>query len=631
MKKAPEVETVDFETFGIEQRPDYPPVPVGVSIKGPKDKKAHYYAWGHPSGNNCTKAEAVKALRAVWQSPNPKLFFNAKFDMDVAETHMGMKPLKAGQFHDAMFVMFLHDPHALNLGLKPMAEKYLDIPPEERDAVTEWLKANTATHGIKLAKGEKWGKYIAYAPGDIVGKYANGDVIRTEKLFKALYPVIVEAGMEDAYNRECKLLPIFLESERIGLRIDVPALKKDIIMYRAAMDTVEAWLRKRLKAPELNLDADNDVGRCLDEQEIVTEWVLTKTGKRSVSKNNMTIDLFHDKKVFYALGYRNRLKTCLSMFMEPWLAEAERTGGHIHPNWNQVRQPKGGNDTKGTRTGRPSCDNPNLLNLSKSFYDRGDNYEHPKFLKSLPELPLVRKYTLPDKGCEWLHRDYNQQELRILAHFEDGSILDAYKANPTLDIHTFVQDEITRLRGTKPDRVTVKTLNFGKIYGQGLGSLAEKLNTDVKSVKSIRDAQNKALPGLAQLETRIKEHGKAGNPIITWGGRVYYAEEPEYVEKFGRVMEFYYKLINYLVQGSAADVTKEAIIRFYYHKKRKATWRFLVTVYDEINICAPKAERKAAMALLKECMEGIELDVPMLSDGKYGQSWGDLTKYKEAA
>lgn len=633
--KAPAVITVDFESEKIQQRPLYPPVPVGVSIKLPEDKKPKYYAWGHPTNNNCTKAQAVAALKAAWKRPEPKLFHHAKFDMDVAETHMGCRELKWNEFHDTMFLLFLHDPHAKSLGLKPAAEKWLKMPPEERDIAVEWLKAHS---GIKLQKGEKWGAYICKAPGDLVGKYADGDVIRTEKLYKFLYPLIIKEGMGGAYDRERKLQAVFLESERQGLRINVPALRRDIAMYRQAMLTVEAWICKRLGyrgakngSIDLNLDANAEVAEALDQANIVTEWECTpKSGKRSVSKKNMTFDKFNDKKVFYALGYRNRLKTCMSMFMEPWLLEAEKTGGFIHPNWNQVRQPKGDKETKGTRTGRPSCNSPNLLNLSKSFYDRGDNYEHPKFIKTLPELPLVRQYTLPDKGCVWLHRDYNQQELRILAHFEDGSILQAYRENPNLDIHTFVQDEITRLRGLKPDRVTVKTLNFGKIYGQGLGSLAEKLNTDVNSVKSIRDAQNKALPGLAELEKEIKESGKSGNPIITWGGRVYYAEEPEYVEKFGRVMEFYYKLINYLVQGSAADITKEAIIRFYYHKNRKPTWRFLVTVYDEINISAPKTELKQAMALLKECMEGIELDVPMLSDGKVGVSWGNLTKCKEA-
>jgi DNA polymerase I-like protein with 3'-5' exonuclease and polymerase domains len=626
--KAAPVVTIDFETKKIEQRPAYPPQPVGVSIKLPEDRNPKYYAWGHPTKNNCTRAEAQKILHKAWDRPENKLFHHAKFDMDVAETHMGCRALDWDQFDDTMFLLFLHDPHAMSLGLKPAAATWLNMPPEEKDIVVEWLKKNS---GIKLQKGEKWGAYISEAPGDIVGRYANGDVVRTERLYKFLYPIIDSQGMVQAYDRERKLQAIFLESERVGLRIAMGKLSEDIKIYRNAMATVEKWLRKRLGDSELNLDADADVAERLDTQGIVTDWVLTKTGRKSVSKKNMTKELFHDEKVFYALGYRNRLKTCLSMFMEPWLLEAETTGGHIHPNWNQVRQPKGDNDTKGTRTGRPSCDNPNLLNLSKSFYDRGDNYEHPKFLKTLPELPLVRRYALPDKGCVWLHRDYNQQELRILAHFEDGSILKAYNDNPELDIHTFVQDEITRLRGTKPDRVTVKTLNFGKIYGQGLGSLAEKLNTDVNSVKTIRDAQNKALPGLKVLEDAIKANAKNGNPIVTWGGRIYYAEEPEYVEKFNRIMSFEYKLLNYLVQGSAADITKEAIIRFYYHHKRDEAWRFLVTVYDEINICVPKADTKEAMKLLKECMESVELDVPMLSDGKSGISWGDLTKYKEGA
>jgi DNA polymerase-1 len=233
---------------------------------------------------------------------------------------------------------------------------------------------------------------------------------------------------------------------------------------------------------------------------------------------------------------------------------------------------------------------------------------------------------MPDPGCVWVHRDYNQQELRILAHFEDGAILDAYRDDPELDVHTFVQSEVKRLLGRNLDRVSVKTMNFGKLYGQGLGALAEKLNTSVDEVKSIRDAQNKALPGLKVLEDAIKDNAKAGQPILTWGGRVYYCEPPMYVDKFRRTMTFEYKLLNYLIQGSAADATKEAIIRY---NKKKKHGRFVVTVYDEINICVPKQHLKTENAILKECMESIEFDVLLKSDAKIGPSWGELTKYKD--
>lgn len=620
--KAEQVVGVDFETESIQDRPAYPPVPVGVSVKYPGERKSRYLAWGHPTKNNTSKAEAIQALRAVWRSEFPLVFHNAKFDLDVAQTHMGMPPLSWVRVHDTMFLMFLDDPHALSLGLKPAAHKLLNMPPEERDTVRQWLIDN----GVVKQNDNRWGAHISKAPGDIVGKYANGDVMRTVKLFQHLMPKVAAAGMGAAYDRERRLLPIFMESERAGLRVDMAALERDIALYHKAMNSVEAWLRKRFNVADINLDSDAAVGNMLDHHGIVDDWTLTKTGKRSVSKKNLTIDKFKDKRVFYALGYRNRLTTCLSMFMEPWLAKGEATGGFINPNWNQVRQSRSDDSNKGTRTGRPSCDNPNLLNVSKSFYDRGDFYEHPKFIQRLPELPLVRRYALPDKGDQWLHRDYNQQELRILAHFEDGAILSAYNANADLDVHSFVKDEIKRLMGRDIDRTSVKTMNFGKLYGQGLGAMAEKLGVSVDEVRNIRNSQDKALPGLKEMETSIKDLSRAGEPIVTWGGRQYYVEPPHYVEKFHREMTFEYKLLNYLIQGSAADATKEAIIRYSEAKKDS---RFLVTVYDEINISAPKGAAKKEMKILKECMEGLEFDVFMKSDGKVGPNWGSLEKYKE--
>ena len=89
---------------------------------------------------------------------------------------------------------------------------------------------------------------------------------------------------------------------------------------------------------------------------------------------------------------------------------------------------------------------------------------------------------------------------------------------------------------------------------------------------------------------------------------------------------FEYKLLNYLIQGSAADCTKEAIIR--YDAVRQES-RFLVTVHDEINISAPAKAIKKEMALLREAMQSVEFDVPMLSDGKTGPRWSSLTKFEE--
>lgn len=129
--------TIDFETEAIQRRPDYPPKPVGFSIMAPGDRRSRYYAWGHPAGNNCTMQAARAVLLDAWKSNHELLFHNAKFDVDVAQTHLGMPALMWERCHDTLYLLFLYDPHATSLSLKPAAERLLGMPPEERDAVAD--------------------------------------------------------------------------------------------------------------------------------------------------------------------------------------------------------------------------------------------------------------------------------------------------------------------------------------------------------------------------------------------------------------------------------------------------------------------------------------------------------------
>jgi DNA polymerase I-like protein with 3'-5' exonuclease and polymerase domains len=622
--------TIDFETEGIERRPAYPPVPVGFSIKGQGDKKSRYYAWGHPTANNCTKAQARQVLLGAWRSGEQLLFQYAKFDVDVAQTHMGMPKIEWNRIEDTLYLLFLHDPYAASLSLKPAAQAILGMKPTERDNVNDWILANVNEAKRKPSTA---GAYICLAPGDLVGRYADGDVLRTERLFNKLHKEICARGMQASYDRERHLMPIMLENERDGVNVDLPALQRDISMYQQAIGWCDEWLRKKLKAPNLNIDADADMADALDKAGIVTDWVLTKTGKRSIAKKNMTIDMFNHKATAAIYGYRSRLATCLSMFMLTWLDMAQASGGRIFTNWNQVRQTHGNEKGAGARTGRFSS-NPSFMNIPKVFGKQKDADFGPyldflaKAFPNLPPLPRLRKYWLPDKGDTWGRRDYNQQELRLLAHFEDGDLMRAYNDDPRLDIHTKVQEAIEEITGIHLDRDPVKILNFADIYGRGLGELAIAMNVDVRTAAEIRAAKNQYMPGVAQLAKLIVAHAKRGLPIRTWGGREYFVEPAKFSKKFQRVMEFYYKLLNYLIQGSAADVTKESIIRYHEHPKREG--RFLLTVHDENNISAAHKRFKQEMLLLRECMQSVEVDVPMLSDGEGGPNWGTLEKLKEA-
>jgi DNA polymerase I-like protein with 3'-5' exonuclease and polymerase domains len=638
--KAPDVTVIDFETRPIMPRPDYPPEPVGFSIIPPGETKSRYFGWGHPTKNNCTKVDAQRVLKQAWKS-GPLLFYNSKFDVDVAEAHMGVKPITdATLMHDAMFLMFLSEPHAMSLALKPSAERLLNMPPAEMDAVARWLiqhQNELKRDGLLPASEPRvtqsnFGKWICLAPGDIVGRYADGDVVRTLRLFKKLYPDIVARGMLASYQREQKLMPILLTNEREGICVNHRLLAKETKLYTGELEKADNWLRKRLKAPDLNVDSDEQLADALDRCGIITEWTMTapsKThpeGQRSTSKKNMKAEHFTDKRVSSVLMYRGKLATCLGTFMRPWLLMADKTGGIIHTNWSQTRQAKGANDTKGARTGRVQS-SPNFQNIPTNLEDKNDGYMHPKFLH-LIELPLMRRFILPDGGNHWFgRRDYNQQELRILAHFEDGALLQAYNDDPNLDTHGFVKSVIEEMLQRTIARSPVKIINFGYIYGQGVPSMAERLQLPVAEIHALRRAQLAALPGLKDLSNRLKERARNNEPIYTWGGREYYCEEPKFVKKFNKVMSFEYKLLNTLIQGSAGDVTKEAIVRYHEHPKKEG--RMLVTVHDEIDISAEKRRFREEMLVLKEAMESIEMDVLMVSDAEYGPNWGALKKLKE--
>jgi len=601
---------IDFETEAIQSRPRHPPKPVGCAFKYPGKK-----------GRYVTDLALVKReLQDIWHSGEPVLMHNAKFDLDVVETYFGVKPLPWDRVHDTLFLLFLEDPHASSLSLKPASERLLGMPPEERDAVRDWL----VDAGI-ITKAQNPGPFICKAPAALVGPYAIGDVERTVGLFKLLYAKF-DSGMRQAYDRERKLLPILLQNEREGMRVDLNALERDAKAYTLALEKCEAWLRKALDAPGLEFDNDKDVGEALFKSKVVTNWVMTKGGngrppQRSVAKDNLTVDRFEDKKVHAALDYRNRLKTVLSMSILPWLEQAGGEGkGRIFTEWNQVRQSHGA-ETNGARTGRLSCSR--FMNISKSY----KNHVHPKQIKSLPPLPLVRRYVLPEPGGVWNHRDYKQQEYKVLAHFEDADLMAAYIKNPELDQHDAMKERLTA-KGYAVDRDTAKMVNLAIIYALGVAGLARKLGMSEADARAVKSATKAALPGVAVLEAKLRNMAVNREPVRSWGGALLLPKPPAIAKTGGRKGEFVdysYTLLNLLIQHSAADCTKEALIR-YDSARREA--RLLVPVHDEINISAPEKALEREDRILKEVMESIEFDVLMLTDRKVGPSWGELEKVK---
>lgn len=628
--KTPTPVTIDFETEAALRRPFYPPVPVGVAIKV-GGKPAHYYAWGHPTGNNCTKAEAVAALKAVWDCPDGLLFHNAKFDIDVAEVHLKLKPPPPEKIHDTMFLLFLHNPHMKRLALKPASEELLGLPPDERDAVFDWL----VEHKIVASNArKKAGAFICKAPGDLVGTYAVGDVDRTWGLFKLLHKDIVKRKMLVAYQREQNLMPCLLDMERHGVRVDLDRLRHDASVYGQLLSKIEGWILHRLKVKSLNLDSGEALMQGLiDAGKIdLTKVERTKKGEYKTDKDTFAAAIT-DPTLKSVLRYHGALATCVRTFMQPWLTTAEASGGRIFCEWNQLRSYSPRGRTEGAVTGRLSS-SPNLQNIPNEFkplfkHDTEDKAERAALPKSpfpMPPLPRVRSYIMADDGHILIDRDYSQQELRILAHYEDGDLLSSYLANVWMDVHDTVRQEVNGLLHTEFKRKVIKTVNFGLIYGMGVGLLAQRADCSVAEAKSVKKAVLATYPGIRALMDDLKERAANNQPLRTWGGREYFCEAPRIVD--GQVRTFDYKMLNTLVQGSAADCTKEAVIRYY--KVKPKGHRLLLTVHDELLVSLPAKQAPTGMGVLQAAMESVEFDLPILSEGDISATnWADMTAYDE--
>ena len=619
--------TIDFETESIEARPAYPPKPVGVALKYGRFKK--YLAWGHETGNNCTKKQAITELKDLYRDTIP-IFHNSAFDLDVAETHLGLK--LPDEFEDTLILAYLANPREETLSLKPLSEKYLGIPPEEQALLKDWIITNVPE--VKRKKSQ-WGAYICRAPVSIVGPYAKQDVNMTWNMFLHLRKEISARNMDVAYARERKLIPIKLKMERTGIFTNLRKLKRDAKIVERALTDIEVSILKKLKVPKSEWEEFKFSGKNFAESLLRSKMVdtLPKTDKGNYSvKISILPEYCKDKRLLSMLSIRSVLTKYHNTFYLPWIDIAQQTGGSIHPTFNTVRSTdeytnKGG---VGTRTGRFSSSGPNFQNVPadvESSKNREVLLQVQSFLLKKYNLKFIgmRDYLIPEKGYVFLGRDYYQQELRILAHFEDGKMLLMYKNNPAIDFHASGRDLIEEQMSMSFSRKSIKTTIFALIYGLGVVKLAAGMEVDVETAKKLKNAILQIFPGIKALSKKLKELADHNAPLVTWGGREYFCEEPKVVKINGvnKRITFEYKMLNLLIQGSAADCTKEAMINVDEHCG--PSFKSILQVHDELLGSAPKENAAREMKRMKEAMEAVKFDVAMLTDGKMSNiSWARM-------
>jgi DNA polymerase I-like protein with 3'-5' exonuclease and polymerase domains len=399
--------TLDFETEAIDNRPNYPPRPVGIALKI-DDADPKYFAFGHPTGNNCEEEFIVGVVRSLIEQADVILMHNAAFDGAILVEKWNL-PLDWGKVRCTMIQAFIDDPYS-ELGLKPLAERLLCLPPEERDNVREWLVKNH----VVAANNKKWGAFIAYAPGDVVAPYAEGDVTRTYHLYQ-YFSGTLSMNQLDAYRREMDLLPIVYNMERRGVNIDKELLRGDIKIHEQHLVDLDASICKILGCM-VCVDQDAALADAIEAAGLSKGFASTPTGKRSVAKESL-LGAVADPHLLGMLLERAAVATCIRTFMLPWMAQVE-AHGRLYVKWNQVRNYS---DT-GARTGRLSS-SPNLQNCLEGDAEVLTPAGWVR-LDALPDVCLVAQYDCGEISFV--------QPSRVIRQDYTGELLEFSSRNHTL-------------------------------------------------------------------------------------------------------------------------------------------------------------------------------------------------------
>jgi len=598
---------LDFETEAIGPRPEqYPPKPVGLAVLDRTNQfKSGYYAFCHDSNNNCTYEDARRLLIRIWESGRSICFHNAMFDMSVITEKFNLPFISAERVHDTLVLAFLYNPYVRSLSLKELCVEWLNIQPEERDQLFEWL----VNHIPAVAKKPKTaGAYIARGPADLVGMYAEADVALTAKLWD--FTLTVRQHMPRAYLREIELMPILLENSKLGIRVDRDGLNQSLEKAKADIFQCEVWLNKYFNADDINYNSGAQLVQiiqnkgCYDKNK---KWPTSDKGTPLSDKDTLA-NLITDPELSSVLRHRDVLVKLTGTYIEPWLEQSASTG-RIYTEWNTVRGEAGG-----TRTGRLSS-KPTLQTMPT----RGPKTPLPSEIRDLI-IPKVREYILPDEGHSMIACDYNAQELRLFAYFEDGKLKQQYLKDPKADLHTFSKNLMSEKVGRDIPRDYVKTLSFGILYGAGPKKLSEMLRIPYEEAKELVDLyKTEVATGLPKINEDLIARYRAKIPFKTVGGRLIKGEPPKIIH--GKLMEFGFKSLNTLIQGSGADMAKKAMIDY---AKVATHSRLLLSLHDEIVITCQKGyEEQESKKLELSMVNAFPMDVPFIAEAVIGNNFAE--------
>ena len=568
---------------------------VALAVEGWKG----YFPLAHPGGGNFDIKVFTRQLKKILDLPCDKIFHNAIYDIGWLST-MGLEV--KGRIIDTMIAAPLIDENRRNYSLKEVAQEYIGETKSEAG-----LYEAAKDFGVD-AKAE-----MHLLPAMYVGPYAEQDAAVTLKLWQTLKVEIIKQELTSVFNLESELLPILFQMKKRGVRVDIEKaerVKKDF------KDTEKKILHSIHKECgfEMEILSPLSIQKAFDKLKI--SYNRTATGLPSFDKNFL---LTHSNPFAQKIVQAREMNKAHTTFIDSILKHAHK--GRIHADVNQLRS-----DTGGTISGRLSMQNPNLQQIPA---------RNPKI------SPKIRQLFIPEEGQKWGIFDYSQQEPRLLIHYgalvsESTSwdvasvekLLNDYNNKPNTDFHQIVADM------AQIPRKQAKTINLGMMYGMGKGKLMSELGLDKDDIDKVFKQYHSTVPFIKELTDRTMRRASEKGYIRTIMGRkcrfhlwepnhfgVHKALPKEQAEvEYGGMNKikraWTYKALNRLIQGSAADQTKMAMVKLY-----KEGFLPMIQVHDELDMSFSSEEEKKKIIEIME--HALDLRVPSKVDAEIGPSWGE--------
>ena len=551
-----------------------------------------YYPIAHEGGGNMDRKKVLGWFQDVLKTPSLKIFHNAMYDVCWIKS-LGLSI--NGKIVDTMIASALVDENQMRYDLNNCSKRYTGMSKNESalyQAAKDW--------GVD-PKAEMY-----KLPAIYVGAYAEKDAELTLELWQELKKEILHQDIQSIFDLETELFPCLVAMRFLGVKVDVEGahiMKKELALQESQL--IQAV--KKETGIDTQIWAARSIAQVFDELKLDYDRT-EKTKAPSFTKNFLQN---HPHPLVKKIAQAREINKAHTTFIDTIIKYSHK--GRIHAEINQLR-----GDNGGTVTGRFSYSNPNLQQIPARNKDLG---------------PRIRALFVPEKDHTWGCFDYSQQEPRLVVHYAAlqnlygvDEVLEAYRQGDA-DFHTIVADmaEIPRSQA--------KTINLGLFYGMGKNKLQAELGVSKDKADGLFKQYHNKVPFVKQLMDNVMRRAQDSGKIRTLLGRLcrFHLWEPN---QFGihkalphdaALMEhgpgikraYTYKALNKLIQGSAADMTKRAMIELY-----KEGIIPHIQVHDELDISVQNSEHAEKIKNIME--DAVKLEVPNKVDYESGPNWGSI-------